>query len=51
MEDHQIKQLKRFKTDVEKNVFKNEEYEVYIRCNEDLTLVKKQLTVGLEELV
>jgi hypothetical protein len=51
MEDHQIKQLKKFKNELEKNMFKGEHYQLFIKTQEDLAYLDKSLTIELEELV
>ena len=51
MEDHQVKKLKRFKQSLENNMFRNKEYELFVRTEEDLSCVQRNVDVDLEELV
>ena len=51
LEDHQIKQLKKFKNDLEKKAFNHNNYQLFIRTEEDLTLLDKNLAFELEELL
>lgn len=45
VEDHQIKQLKKFKQTLEKNMFNHERYTVYIKTEEELDAVERNLTI------
>ena len=45
MEDHQIRQLRKFKSELEKNMFQHQNYQVFVKSEEDLTLVNRNIGV------
>ena len=48
MEDHQIKLLKKFKAEVDKNEFKHSNYHLFIKTQEDLTSLDKTINFDLQ---
>lgn len=51
MEDHQIKLLKKFKAELEKNVFNGPNYQLFLKTQEDLCQFDRTFSVDLEELL
>lgn len=53
VQDHQVKQLKRFRNDLEKNVFVSQvdNLQIYLKCEQDLAHYPREVAITLEHLL